>query len=156
LTPTASGPFAYTVQEKDTCWDIAAKYKVDLAVLLAINNFAPNECPIKAGDEIKIPGPDTALPTETPLPTGYKKEFTYIVKSGDTLATIAYQFYTTEDAIVARNKIKDKNKISVGDSLIIQPNIATHVPTKAPTSTRAPGTASPTTAAATQTATKAP
>jgi hypothetical protein len=55
-----------------------------------------------------------------------------------------------------RNKIVDKNKINAGDPLIIQVNIATHVPTKAPTSTRAPGTIVPPVAAATATATKLP
>lgn len=155
LTPTASGPFAYIVQEKDTCWDIALKFDVDLAVLLAINNFDPNACPINAGDEIKIPGPDTTLPTATTVPTNFRGDITYIIQPGDTLAIIAYNFNSTEDAIMKKNKIEDKNKINVGDKLLVPYNIATHVPTKAPTSTRAPGTPAPTTAA-TQTATKAP
>jgi LysM repeat protein len=159
VTPTASGPFAYTVLEKDTCWDIAAKFKVDLMVLLALNNFAADKCPINVGDEIKIPAPDTQLPTATAVPTNFRGEITYTVQMGDTIATIAYQFNSTEDAIVAKNKIKDKNAINFGDQLIIPVNIATHVPTKAPTSTRGPGTAAPTTAAtvaATATATKQP
>jgi LysM repeat protein len=149
MTPTPSGPFAYTVLEKDTCWDIAAKFKVDLMVLLALNNFKPNECPINVGDEINIPAPDTQLPTPTTLPTNFRGDLTYTVQMGDTIASIAYKFNSTEEAIVARNKIKDKNAINFGDQLIVPVNIATHVPTKAPTSTRGPGTAAPTTAATT-------
>lgn len=54
LTPTATvtvtplGPFEYTVQEKDTCWDLAIKFKVDLLALLALNNFG-NVCQFLQG-----------------------------------------------------------------------------------------------------------
>ncbi|MCL4559561.1 MAG: LysM peptidoglycan-binding domain-containing protein [Chloroflexi bacterium] len=160
VTPTPSGPFKYQVQEGDTCWDIAQKFQVDLMVLLALNNFPSNECPIKVGDEIYVPAPDQGLPTPTALPTGYKGEITYTVMPGDTLAGIAYKFYSTEDAIMAKNKITDKNKIYPGDKLIIPVNIATRVPTRAPTSTPNPLTPTvtpkPGTATPTGTATRVP
>src|SRR5512142_2957446 len=47
-TGTPSGPFEYKVLDGDTCWDIAVKNKVDLSVLLALNNFG-STCPIKPG-----------------------------------------------------------------------------------------------------------
>ncbi len=139
-TPTPNGPTKYTVQENDNCWDIAAKFKVDLLVLLAQNNFPANSCPVNPGDEIIIPAPDAALPTATAVPTNFRGEVSYVIQIGDSIASIAYNFYSTENAIVARNKIKDKAKINAGDTIIIPVNIATHVPTKAPTSTKNPAT----------------
>jgi LysM repeat protein len=138
-TPTPSGPFEYTIQENDTCWDIASKNQVDVEVLLAINNFG-SECPIKPGDKILVPVPGSQLPTETALPTdmrGVKIE--YSVKTGDTLASIASRFNSTVDAIVTENKIEDVNKINVGDMLVIPVNIVTPTVTRAATITVTPG-----------------
>lgn len=138
-TFTPSGPFQYQVQEGDTCFDLAEKFKVDLLVLLAINNFndPKNPCPIKVGDTIYIPGPDTQLPTATAIPTNFRGDITYVVQAGDNLFLIAARFNSTVDSIRAKNKLKSDN-ITVGQTLIIAVNIATPVPTKAPTSTPAP------------------
>ena len=73
LTPTASGPFAYTVVEGDTLSGIAEKFNVDLLLLIAINNLDSNSPIIRVGDQLTIPGPDSELPTLTPLPTGMRK-----------------------------------------------------------------------------------
>ena len=67
FTATPSGPFEYPVQENDNCFDIAATFEVELEILLALNNFGGG-CPINPGDKILIPGPNTELPTATPLP----------------------------------------------------------------------------------------
>lgn len=154
-TPTPSGPFEYTIQENDTCWDLAVNFQVDLEVLLALNNFG-NACPIKPGDKIMIPVAGSQLPTETALPTdvrGVKIE--YIVKTGDTLAIIASRFNSTVESIVQENKIEDVNKINAGDKLIVLPNIVTPTATRAATITVTPGgpTATATKAAATATPT---
>jgi LysM repeat protein len=149
-TMTPTGPFEYTVQENDTCWDIAAKNKVDIRVLQALNQFAANACPIKPGDKIWIPAPDQALPTETDIPTDTAKgtKITYEVKPGETLAVIASRFNSTVDEIIRltneyrkKNKlaeIKDVNKINAGDTVIVPWNIVTPTTTKVPTSTPNP------------------
>lgn len=164
LTPTPSGPFEYTVQDRDNCWDIAVKFKVDITVLLAINSFNPGTCPIVAGQKIMIPAPGQTLPSATPvdvskLAAGFLLE--YFVQPNDTLRGIALKFNSTEDAIVLQNKITDRNKIDVGQKLIVPVNIATPVPTLAPTSTSATrqataiaGTPPPPTATVAPTATK--
>jgi LysM repeat protein len=143
VTNTATGPFEYTVAEGDTCWDLAAKYKVGVDVLLALNNFG-NACPIKPGQKIFIPVEGQTLPTDTPLPTnlakGVKQE--YIVKSGDTLASIANRFGTTVDAIMKENNLKDANVIKFGDKLTITANTVTATPL--PTATKTPGPTSAT------------
>jgi len=154
-TVTPSGPFEYTVQENDTCWDIAQKNKVALEVLLALNNFG-NTCPIKPGDKILIPLPGAELPTFTPIPTDVKGlKIEYYVQTGDTLALIASRYNSTVDAIIKENKIVDANKINAGDKLVIPVNIVTPTATRAATITITPGGPTLTTAP-TQTRTVTP
>ncbi len=133
ITPTPTGPFEYTVLEGDTCFGIAEKFNVDVLVLLALNNFQ-NTCPIQVGQKIYIPAPDTKLDTPTPIPTGFRGDINYVVQSGDTLGTIAAKFNSTVDSITTKNKLTS-DSIQVGQTLIISVNIATAVPTQAPTST---------------------
>jgi LysM repeat protein len=133
ITPTIAGPFIYQVVEGDSCYVIAVKYKVDILLLITINNLDP-ACPIKVGDKLTIPGPDTSLPTGTPIPTNLRSgtKIEYIVLSGDTLGSIALKFNSTVDAIKEENKITDENSILVGQKLIILVNLVTAVPTATP------------------------
>jgi len=160
-TLTPSGPFEYTVKENDNCWDIAQTFKVDILLLLTINNFG-NTCSINPGDTILIPAPDQEMPTETPIPTNLARgtKIEYIVKTGDTLDGIASRLGSTVDEIIretnlynAKNdleEITDENSIQAGDVLIVPVYIVTPTPTVVPTSTPRPST----TAAPTATTTK--
>jgi LysM repeat protein len=143
VTVTPNGPFEYTVKEGDSCWQIAKTFNVDADVLLAINNFAPGKCPIVPGQKILVPAPGQTLPTETPLPTNIARgtKINYVVKTGDTLASIASRFNSTVEAIMLLNKITDANKLVAGQTLIIQVNLVTPTTTLAPTSTSRPGSA---------------
>jgi LysM repeat protein len=135
ITPTNPGPVEYVVVEGDTCFGIAAKFNIDLLLLITINNLDAN-CTIQVGQKLIIPGPDTSLPTETTIPSnlppGTKIE--YVVKVGDTLATIAAKFNSTTDAIIKENKLTNPNDLLVGQKLIIPVNLVTPVPTATPTS----------------------
>jgi len=71
-------------------------------------------------------------PTAAPLPT----PTIYVVKSGDTLGTIAQQFDVSVEAIMAANGITDPNLLNVGQSLLIP--VAGSLPP-----TAEPGTAAP-------------
>ena len=169
ITKTPTGPFEYTVLEKDNCWDISIKFKVDLIALLALNNFPAGQCPIVTGQKIWIPAPGSTLPTSTPVDVSKIVAgtlFEYTIQTGDTLRGIALAFNSTQLAILAQNKnITDPNKLVAGEKIIIPVNIATPVPTTTNTSTPKPtGTATatitPTAASASATiavtATKAP
>jgi LysM repeat protein len=148
-TTTPTGPYEYTVKELDNCYDIAANFKVDLTVLLALNNFPPGQCPIVPSQKILIPAPGQALPTDTPIPADIAKgtKINYYIKPGDTMFNIASQFNSTiEQILLATNdynkknnlpEITDQAKINVGQLLIIPINIATATPTRAATSTSA-------------------
>ncbi|MEN4010963.1 MAG: LysM peptidoglycan-binding domain-containing protein [Chloroflexota bacterium] len=155
LTSTPSGPFEYTVQSGDTCFDLAVRYEVDLLVLLALNNFPAGQCPIREGDKILIPAPNQELPTETPLPTGLPRgtRVEYTVKTGDNLDFIASIFNSTVEDIMQQNQITDRNKIDVGQTLIVRVNLVTPTPTRPPTLTPTIGTPQPATATPTATAT---
>jgi LysM repeat protein len=160
LTPTIAGPFVYEVVEGDTCYGIAAKFQVDLLLLITINNLDP-ACPIQIGDKLTIPGPDTSLPTSTPLPSNLRPgtKIDYVVVTGDTLGSIALKFNSTVDAIKQENGITNENEILVGGVLVVPVNLVTAVPTAttAPTGTPVPaGQAASTTSPATATATATP
>jgi LysM repeat protein len=130
-TATQSGPFIYQVQEGDNLWQIAENFKVDLLVLITVNNLDPANPTIRVGDKLIIPAVDTKLPTPTPLPTniGRGVKIEYQVQKGDSLLSIAMQFNSTVDAIKKENEIDNENQIFVGQKLIIQVNLVTPVPT---------------------------
>ncbi len=144
-TNTPSGPMEYTVKEGDFCSTIADDFKVDLLVLIALNDLG-NSCSIQVGQKILIPLPGQQLPTETPLPPDTPKgtKIDYTVKSGDTIGIIAERFNSTSDSILKENKITDANSIQVGQILKISVNIVTPIPTKAPTKPAAEITPDPT------------
>lgn len=141
VSPTPSGPFEYEVQEFDSCWGISEKFNVDLQTLLAINNFEDGTCPIYPGQKIKVPAPGQTLPTPTPIPPDMPKgeRIDYTVQAGDSLTSIASEFYSTYEDILAINKdkIDDENNLPVGLILVVRVHLVTPTPTFAPTSTLA-------------------
>lgn len=139
LTPTASGPFTYTVVEGDTLFGIAERFGVDLLVLIAINNLNPDD-PIDPGDQLTIPGPDTELPTATPVPLSVRSGtiVEYVVQIGDTLAIIAEKFNSTIEAIIEENELEDPNNIFAGQRLNVPVNLVTPIPTDTPAPTLTP------------------
>ena len=133
-TPTPAGPFVYEVIEGDNLFDISQRFKVDLFVLIAINNLDPSNPIIDIGDKLTIPGPDTELPTDTPLPENVRPgtKIDYFVKSGDTLAIIAEKLNSTIDSIVEENTLDNPNDIFVGQKLIVVIRLVTPVPSSTP------------------------
>jgi LysM repeat protein len=144
ITPTVAGPFIYQVEEGDSCYTIAFKYKVDLLLLITLNNLTP-ECAISPGMLLTIPGPDTLMPTATSLPPNLPRgtKIEYVVQVGDSLLGIALKFNTTQESILKENpEVKNPNDIKVGQKLIILVNL---VPTTTPLPpTKAAGTGTPT------------
>lgn len=136
LTPTASGPFVYQVEEGDNLFDIAARFNVDLLLIYTLNNLDPDNPTIQVGDRLTIPGPDTELPTETPLPTNLARGaiIDYTVKAGDSILAIALKFNSTTESIIEENDLENENEIFVGQVLVIRANLVTPVPTETPTS----------------------
>jgi LysM repeat protein len=158
LTPTISGPFTYQVAEGDTLWDISIRFNVDLVLLITINNLDPVNPTIRPGDQLTIPGPDTALPTTTPLPENMPRgaRIPYTVQLGDTIGSIALKFNSTIEDILDQNDIENENEIVPGQVLTVRVNLVTPIPSNTappPTNTPGPGTPSATAAPPTATAT---
>ncbi|MCJ7512112.1 MAG: LysM peptidoglycan-binding domain-containing protein, partial [Anaerolineales bacterium] len=105
LTPTPSGPTEYIVEVGDTLFSIAETFSVTMDLLISYNGLTdPNN--IGVGTTLLIPPPDSELPTETAVPTGLPRgsKIEYVVKTGDTLQSIAAKFNSTAEAIALENK----------------------------------------------------
>jgi LysM repeat protein len=143
-TPTADAPFPYKVQDGDTLYSIAEQFGVELLAIILYNGLDSDV--VFLNQELMIPNPDMPLPTATALPENLPRgfEITYLVLPDDTLASIAAQFLSTEDAIIDANEIDDPNLIQVGQFLLVPINLVTAVPTSTPTVTTSPAAATAT------------
>jgi lysozyme len=138
-SPTATQT-VYTVAAGDNLFSIAAQFKANVCIIMAVNNIT-NPSVLTVGQKLIIPGPDTKLPTATSLPTGLARgaRLNYVVQCGDTLDSIAAKFNST-GADITKNNNNIKDPLQVGQALTVRINIAT--PTAQPTNTQAPaGTA---------------
>lgn len=136
-TPTASGPFEYTVVEGDLCSTIAEKFSTEVRALTLLNPALGASCAIRVGEKILIPQPGAVLPSDTPIPQNIKAGtiLDYTVSPGDTIGKIAQKFNSVAETIMTNNKLKDANLIYVGQVLKIPVNIVTVVPTRPATIT---------------------
>ncbi len=62
----------------------------------------------------------TATAGPPPVPTPGERQ-RYIVREGDTLSGIAARFGVTEDAILKENPLSDRDRLFVGQELLIPP-----------------------------------
>lgn len=101
---TAFGGFltvTYFVQQGDTLYDIARKFRVSPSTILDWNNVNPLK--LSVGQKLIIPQPEGIL---------------YTVRRGDTLYNIAKAFFTSVSDIKQANNLTGDN-ISVGQKLFI-------------------------------------
>jgi uncharacterized protein YkwD len=148
LTATPSAPFPYTVIEGDSLAVIVDKFGLGdtgIKLILSLNPFNPETGGgidpttqiVYPGLVLLLPYPGMPLPTATPIPPNLPKgtKIDYVVELGDTLAGIAAKFNSTEDAIIAENKIENANSLFAGQLLAIPINLVTATATLPPTST---------------------
>lgn len=102
----------YIVKKGDTLSGIASKYGTTYQVLASYNGIS-NPNLIGVEQVIKIPNGTMSHITNT-------SSRTYIVKSGDTLSSIAKKYGTTYQKIAKDNNISNPNKIYPGQKLIIK------------------------------------
>ncbi|MEX2161356.1 MAG: LysM peptidoglycan-binding domain-containing protein [Anaerolineales bacterium] len=133
-TPTASAPFSYTVVSGDTISAIAERFDVNFIIIMLLNGLS-NDSVLAVGQVLTIPDPNMEIPTPTALPTNLRRgdEILYFVMPGDTLAGIAAEFFSTEDAIIDANDLDDPNSIFVGQLLTVPVNLITPTPGPSPT-----------------------
>lgn len=95
----------YTVKAGDTLYSIANKYGLTVNELKQLNNLTSDILSI--GQVLNISNSNTSLPSNT-----------YIVKSGDSLYSIAKKYGITVDALKSANG-KTSNLLSIGEILVI-------------------------------------
>ena len=93
----------YTVKKGDNLYSIARRYNTTVSDIINLNNLKNNNLSI--GQVLKIPTTNTTTTT-------------YIVKSGDSLYSIARKYNTTVDNIKKKNNLTS-NLLRVGQKLII-------------------------------------
>jgi LysM repeat protein len=138
-TATASKPFLYTVQADDTLSSIAEQFQVEFIIVMILNGLN-NDSVLQVGETLVIPNPDMGIPEPTAIPEGLPRgfEIDYLVLPGDTLALIAAEFASTEDAIIEANELDNPNQIFVGQLLKVPIRLVTPTPGPSPTSPASP------------------
>jgi LysM repeat protein len=96
----------YTVKAGDNLYSIAKKFNTSVSNLISLNGLKSNSLSI--GQQLKVPASGNSSTTNQ----------TYIVKSGDSLYSIAKKFNTTVDSIKKKNNMSS-NLLSIGQKLII-------------------------------------
>lgn len=97
----------YVVKSGDTLWSIARKFNVSIDDIKALNNLSSNNLSI--GMTLKIPPYSNKKNEETNV---------YVVKSGDSLWSIARMFNSTVDEIKSLNGLKS-NVLRIGQRLVV-------------------------------------
>ena len=97
----------YVVSAGDTLWAIARKFNVSVDDIKALNNLSSNNLSI--GMILKIPLYSNKQNEETNV---------YVVKSGDSLWSIARMFNSTVDDIKSLNGLKS-NVLRIGQRLVV-------------------------------------
>ena len=115
-TQTSVQTKTYTVKSGDTLSSIAEKYNTTYQTLAKYNNIS-NPSLIYPGQKIKIP--NSSNEKKETKPNKQTKVKTYIVKSGDTLSSIANKFGTTYQILAKHNGISDPNVIYAGQKIKI-------------------------------------
>lgn len=95
----------YTVKAGDSLWGIAKKYGTTVDYLKAINNLSSNL--LSVGQKLKVPDSTS---------NDNNNDNIYIVKSGDTLYSIANKYNTTVSNLMNINNLKT-NLLSIGQEL---------------------------------------
>ena len=101
----------YTVKRGDTLWNIANEYNVSVNDIVDYNNLGTTL--LQVGQQLLIPTGGIDMPTENDE-TG----ITYVVRSGDSLWSIAKRYDVSVDELKSANGLTS-NLLTIGQELII-------------------------------------
>ena len=114
--PSGGSATAYTVEEGDSLFGIAARFNTSVEAIIEANGITDRAL-IFAGQELTIPAPaegEAAAPA--PAPEG---STTYTIEEGDSLFAIAAWFGASVEAILEANQIANPSLIFAGLELVI-------------------------------------
>ncbi|MEW6765726.1 MAG: LysM peptidoglycan-binding domain-containing protein [Pseudomonadota bacterium] len=123
------GAYAIThaVVPGDSLFNISRKHGVDVATLASWNGLRANAT-IKPGQKLRIytdprpdnkPAPATAKSEQDDKGSGKERQIVYTVQKGDTLYGIAKRFKVQVAQLRAWNKMKDKEDLKPGQTIVI-------------------------------------
>ena len=101
----------YTVKRGDTLWDIANLYNISVNDIVNYNNLGTTL--LQIGQQLLIPNGGINMPTEDD-----EMGITYIVKSGDSLWSVAKRYNVSVDELKRINNLNN-NLLIIGQELII-------------------------------------
>ncbi len=104
----------HVVQRGETLYRISQYYGVSIDVIAQANNIS-NVARIDPGQQLIIP--DLTDAVDTPLFAGEPEH--YVVRRGETLASIAARYGLTVNQLARLNNITDPNRINSGQTLTI-------------------------------------
>jgi len=127
VVPTA--PKTHTVAPGDTVSGIAAKYKLNTAVLLKLNNLGASTL-IHPGQKIKLAaGAAAAAPSAPVAPQiGNTSAGSYVVKAGDTLGGIAAKHGISLSSVFSLNGLNGNSIIYPGQKIKVGGSAAPAAP----------------------------
>ena len=116
----------HVVRPGDTMWHIASAHRVSVGEIQQLNRLTGES--VSIGQTLLIPSPHSSSTTTasytpsvpgSPPPASSTSSVTYTVKKGDSLKAIAIRHKTTTAALATANRIKDPNKLLLGQRLVI-------------------------------------
>ncbi len=112
-------PETYTVQSGDTLTGIAAKYNLSMDQVASLNGLSRN-AGLRIGQKLKLSGQveSTVEAAVTTLQKGVKPD-THVVKSGETLSSIARQHHLQLQYLADLNNLSTNSMVRVGQQLKI-------------------------------------
>lgn len=101
----------YTVKRGDSLWNIANQYNVSVNDIVDYNNLGTTL--LQVGQQLLIPTGGIDMPTEDD-----EMGITYVVKSGDSLWSIAKRYDISVDELKSANNLTS-NLLTIGQKLVI-------------------------------------
>jgi LysM repeat protein len=137
-TPT---PLYHEIQSGETVYYVASYYGVSPEDMMEANGLDENSARrLQTGQKLLIP---SIGPVGGPVPGSVYQapQIIHEVESGETLISIADDYDTTVEAIMAANQLTSPDLIFVGHNLIVplMPPTSTLTPTPTPTPSSTPG-----------------